>query len=902
MAAALALLSLTLALGPVPERLAPDCDLLLAPGAEPWPADLLEDLRIGLARLPAALRQFPGGPLELVRRDEARPFGMGDGSRAAPDWADGRRSFFLYPVAPSTNDRRAQWRLDRLSRVEQTRLWRARALVHAVLQRWDDVLGMSRRPLWGRLNGWQPALGLFADRPLNTAEGAFSRARGRASASLDLVTFAEELFVPAEAVREDALALDETVGCQEFSKARAFLTLLHEAGLSPEPVAARCPAFEEWAELDQLSHLEVLLVTASGRRPESLFGHLLLRPVYRQQGRVRAPSFETAVQIAAMTEDPHQAGLGYAVRGIFGGYSTVVSTVAWGDFAREALVLEQRTIRRFRLNLSGEENRRTLERVWELERRGAFDYHFFSANCASVLAFLIAGALPEQSRIEIPGMFLVAPGTVLDGLAATRVSGSESGPLLSYEPGDLLSAREIAERAERSRVELENDLLADLPSPARRAAAEAFRGARDPRPAKRREAFESMAGLSRLTCETSCRRHLYEWWAQTVRAERYLLDGALQRRRQIEADAVIRSQVLPGDPSPELAERQRLLERESRLHQHWMVLDRAQKREELAATLPRRPLTSQEREELAATQESERTFDRLVELHGDLVESRFAEEDPTALLEREAESLRADQLRTATKALPESGAWRAAAGVGARLGADSSVTPTVAVYSAGLAELLGDQRRHGFRSGAEMRVLEGELQLRSSGRWPAVARSDFTLFGYRTLLRELPRFRTSWWDALGWGAATTMSSREWRLLPDRAGITGELLAPLAASADFDSLAAVGLGAGWFGGWGGGRLGAGLGPRVSLSVRLGLPGHSAQALRLEGSYQWSMLLLAGGEVSPAHELEAAIGADFLLGNPQRFALLVKPRIQIESGSDRNAGWRGAASALVWFEPL
>ena len=127
---------------------------------------------------------------------------------------------------------------------EAERLWRRRAVVHAVVQRWDDARGWSQGARWRRLSGWRgpfERLFTFHEEALLNYAGAFSRARGQASASLDLVTFAEELFVPVESLRPEALAVDDRVRCQEFSKARALTEIIAAEGLGALPPARTLP-------------------------------------------------------------------------------------------------------------------------------------------------------------------------------------------------------------------------------------------------------------------------------------------------------------------------------------------------------------------------------------------------------------------------------------------------------------------------------------------------------------------------------------------------------------------------------------------------------------------------------------------------------------------------------------
>ncbi|MFP2911838.1 DUF4105 domain-containing protein, partial [Pyxidicoccus sp. 3LFB2] len=416
-------------------------------GAAARDAALVREVEAGLQSLPPAMRRPPGGPLELVLHPEPSPLGLGDGTPARPDWTEGRARFHLYTYAPST-ERRATLRLSRLTEAEEEQLWRRRAVVHAVVQRWDDAHGWSDTPGWRRLSGWQKPF----ERPLVWKEesrlhyaGAFSRAPGQRSASLDLVTFAEELLVPAESLRADALPVDDQVRCQEFSKARAFSERVESTGLGTLPSRGACPAFDAWAELDALSHFEVLLVASTGRQPESLFGHLLLRPVWHEGAVPRGPAFERVVQLVALT-GMESKGLGYIVKGMTGGYDTVFLTGTMGDLSHEALELEQRSIRRFRLRLTGSEGARMLERVWELERRGYMGYYFFTDNCASALVFLLNGALEGGRQVRAPGTMWVLPTATLDTLARVEVVGADgrAGPLLEHVPDTFESTGDRA--------------------------------------------------------------------------------------------------------------------------------------------------------------------------------------------------------------------------------------------------------------------------------------------------------------------------------------------------------------------------------------------------------------------------------------------------------------------------
>jgi hypothetical protein len=147
-----------------------------------------------------------------------------------------------------------------------------------LLAAWDDVHHWSQRPEWRRANGWllpfERPLSL-TEHSLNQASTAFARPRGKLSSRLDFLTFAESALVPVL-----ALPTDDLVRCQEFTRLRALGGFL---GTPFEPQA--CPAFDAWDPARQLSTSK-LLVQASGRAPESLFGHLV-RPVWRSLAQLR---------------------------------------------------------------------------------------------------------------------------------------------------------------------------------------------------------------------------------------------------------------------------------------------------------------------------------------------------------------------------------------------------------------------------------------------------------------------------------------------------------------------------------------------------------------------------------------------------------------------------------------
>lgn len=856
---------------------------------------LVAEVEAGLAALPAALRHPPGGPLELELHAEASPLGLGDGSPERPEWTEEHRRFHLYRYAPS-QERRAIYRLSRLSDEEAARLWRRRAVVHAVVQRWDDARGWSRGVRWRRLSGWhgpfEHMLNLHEE-ALLSYPGAFSRARGQASASLDLVTFAEELFVPAESLRPEALEVDDQVRCQEFSKARALGEIIAAEGLGALPPRGRCPAFDAWADMEHLSYFEVMMVAASGRHSESLFGHLLMRPVWREGAVPRGPGFASVVQLVALT-GLDSRGLGYALKGLSGGYDIGFLTTTMGDLSHETLELEQRSMRRFRLRLTATEQARLLERIWELERRGYFPYRFFTDNCASALLFLLNGVFEGGRQVRPPGPLWVLPSATLDTLAQSEVvaPGGESQPLLEYIPDDFESTGARAARAYASREETLASLAPRLSPEARARMRLLHWRLRSPEPELRRATYAWMPEVITGTLRSASpeeaaqvRTLLHAYVAWSVRVERGEVDRAAAEKLEVERDQVLALRTRLPSAAESVRDRQRLFEREDELQRRVAVLDRISLLQEALAKAPRRPSTAEEARILQDAEATEAAFVAATDAQGALQDGVLANVDPVGFLAEDQRQKMEASREWAEGALVDSGASRTVVGLGADFPAAGGSRPVVVLQTAGLSEALGDARLHGFQSGSELRALDGELSLLPRKGAPRVLSSRLTLVGYRTLMRELPLHQRSVADALGWGIAAQTETLREHTDPYRANVLAELLMVVDDGPRFRHFTALGAGAKVGMHWGSGSLAPALGPRFSLSHRTGLPGSFARAVRLEAEY--APFWRAGDGVT--HEALATLQADLEVGQVGRYRLLLTPCAQVR--------WEGRLGARI-----
>jgi hypothetical protein len=757
--------------------------LLPSPG---WSPEVLEDLTVALDALPPKARAFPGGPLEVELHADTRPFGVPDEPSPA--------RLHLYGYREG-DDARAQAHLHRLGPELRRRLWRRRALVHAVIRRWDEALGWSAEPGWRRISGFQ------GDVPLLEYGWAFSRRAGQRSAALDLATFAEELLVPPESMAPDAVPVNDAVRCREPTKARFLDLSLRALDASWRPTRS-CPAFERWVNARPVLGFEVLFAAPSAVASQALFGHVLLRIV--REGDERAPGAGEVMQLAALVS-PVEPRTSYVWKGLGfgGGFRGVFTLTTMADLRAEALDLQQRSLRRFALELNAQRRERLLARLWELERVGYVSYRFFDANCASMLRFLLKPVLDSASPGAPPTPW-EAPAQLLDGLAGRLRP-------LAAEP----SSGEVARRAhEALRQALAEPGLEALLG-ARWPALTGLDGDADARGA----AYRALAGPMPPALEV--------WRAKValaaLRRERFVLDQATADRLRAEREAI-----LPGWKGPstnELVEsRQRRFEQatsprmraESELNE-LLTLD------ELLRTAPRRELSTYERALVDEARAAERTFDAIADVVAALPEEtlRQARAD-------EADVVRRFQEDTGARAVFESGLGHAHVAAGVH----SSGAPVFRLRVAALAEDQGDQRLGGFGPQVGVRVLDASADLSTGDA--ALRRVSVTALGVRVLSGE----------RLGWGAALdyTSSSFAGRVHEPTASAEGVLALLRDERLTNFLLLTAGARVGAFVGDTAAFLAA---PRGELSARVQLPGSFANALRFEAGWTPRLLVQAAG---------------------------------------------------------
>ncbi|MDP3233895.1 MAG: DUF4105 domain-containing protein [Myxococcales bacterium] len=796
-----------------------------------WTPEVLEDLSLGLDALPPRARAFPGGPLEVELHDEARAFGIGE--------AGTRLHLFEYR---DDDDPRAMAQLSRLSVEQRRRLWRRRAVVHAIIRRWDSRLHWSDRPAWRRIAGWRD------DEPFVQYAWAFSRREGQRSAALDLATFAEEALVPAESMDPHAVPPDARVRCRELTKSRQLDAFLRALDDSWTP-GSSCPAFQRWATSSPVRGFELVFAAPSSVASQALFGHLLLRIV--REGEDAAPGGGQVLQLAALVSplEPRTSyvwkglGLGDGFRGVF-----TLTTVS--DVRAEALDLQQRSLRRFALELTPDQRERLLARIWELERIGYVDYRFFTANCSTMVRFLLEPVLDDAAPGP-PSTPWEAPGQVLDSLA----------PLLRAMPADPASG-EVARLAEAT-------LEAELSRPGVKAAL----GARWPVVAGLAgDAKERVAAWAAL--ETPLSPELEGWRARValagLRRERFGFDVATAERLRAEKQTI-----LPGWKGPStdelVASRQRRFEQapSRRANAAWELAELLAL-DELLRTAPRREPDESEKHIIATAREAQRTFDAVANVVASLPEDalRRAQAD-------EKEQLAHVQSETLARSVPEGGLGHASLAVGAL----STGVPMLQVRVAALAEEQGDQRLGGFGSQVGVRALDATADLVAS-QGPSIARAGVTLLGVRVLSTA----RAGWGASLDYGYAQRAHE---------ATVGGEGVVAVVRDERLTNFLLVA---------GGVRVGSRdaaflIAPKVELGARVQLPGSFANAVRLEAG--WTPRFLADASSSSfQHGVTGRARLVLRLGVVRGLAISARADVEFE--------WRpgsepaGAAVAGLTFD--
>jgi hypothetical protein len=200
-------------------------------------------------------------------------------------------------------------------------------------------------------------------------------------------------------------APDNRVECQSLSKGRFFTQLFNTQ--SPDLPPQHCSQFWAWSNLYR--SVEVLF-TSPTHSPISSFGHLaiLLRSSDATQPEYVDPVYQF---VGLINLEPGQKTI---LGSLFSNIPMVLQGSDFVTFDRQTRRREDRSIKRFKTNLSPLEFIWLKARLWEQIRRFEVDYHFLTQNCAEMVRRLFDDTSPNRKASQAG--FTASPMSVLSAL------------------------------------------------------------------------------------------------------------------------------------------------------------------------------------------------------------------------------------------------------------------------------------------------------------------------------------------------------------------------------------------------------------------------------------------------------------------------------------------------------
>ena len=215
-----------------------------------------------------------------------------------------------------------------------------------------------------------------------------------------------------------------------------------------------CRRFSEIVAQIKPASVTLIFPTAHMNGPASMFGHTLLTIDTSSQSRLLA----YAINYSAFTRDT--MGPNFAFKGLFGFYPGYFSMLPYYGKLQEYNDIEQRDIWEYPLNLSGEELRRLLMHLYEMDSIYS-DYYFFDENCSYNLLFLLDAARPSTALTDqFP--FWVIP---LDTIRKVQEKGLTTGAI--YRPSRATKIKYLASLLPENNRPMARDIAAGKMDPNR---------------------------------------------------------------------------------------------------------------------------------------------------------------------------------------------------------------------------------------------------------------------------------------------------------------------------------------------------------------------------------------------------------------------------------------------------
>ena len=358
---------------------------------------------------------------------------------------------------------------DGLNQLEtsQYTLYFKRKIVHHLLHLYDSDQKISRIHQWRNISGWRyrEYFGIkipFTREALNQDPRNYARDEGMASPEEDFATFGEFFFVDNEKSPE------HSVKCRIADKYEFFKLQFPSFEPFAETVKLACQTSDD-GFLDDVTFLdpitrrpipmgqfntdtvegfELLYATPGVNDAAEIAGHLILRVRMRNNSEAENLGVENpndlVISFLADTESDSPAkpsartdalpaecrqswfNFGQAVRedhdamrsivqalkGLSGGFLTVYDRQTLYQAVKTYTIDQDRNLLRFKLNLSDEQKKSLINRLYTAKHNFKSKYYFFDRNCASILVQIIGEGIGVREIAEFDP-FVVPPNSLV---------------------------------------------------------------------------------------------------------------------------------------------------------------------------------------------------------------------------------------------------------------------------------------------------------------------------------------------------------------------------------------------------------------------------------------------------------------------------------------------------------
>ncbi|WP_304545083.1 DUF4105 domain-containing protein [Sulfurimonas microaerophilic] len=152
----------------------------------------------------------------------------------------------------------------------------------------------------------------------------------------------------------------------------------------------QCQEYDDTIEKLSPTSATLVFPAAHINSPASMFGHTFLRINSKYNSKLLA----YAINYAADADPDKENAVGFALKGLFGGYFGKYSLLPYYDKLKEYRDTERRDIWEYDLNLTQEEVMRMVRHIWELNGTKSY-YYFFTENCSYNMLWLMEIARPS---------------------------------------------------------------------------------------------------------------------------------------------------------------------------------------------------------------------------------------------------------------------------------------------------------------------------------------------------------------------------------------------------------------------------------------------------------------------------------------------------------------------------